>query len=139
MLYDGADFPDQKCAVRGVGEAHGDHALLPAVRQEDGFRGLDDGVAIGGVHLLQHIGAGFEARPDGGPVLAGDLRADGGPARAAGPAQIFQLEGAAGEGLAGDGVIFFHHDPIVDQRPRTVPAGDGRRTADAAGDRKSVV
>ena len=109
---DRTDLADEQGPIRHVGEPNGDHALLSTVRQEDGFGGLDDGVAVCGVYLLQHIGAGLETGPDGGTVFARHLRADDGAACAGGAAQVLQLEGAAGQGLAGDGVVFFDYDPI---------------------------
>ena len=54
----------------------------------------------------------METGPDGGTVFARHLRADDGAACAGGAAQVLQLEGAAGQGLAGDGVVFFDYNPI---------------------------
>ena len=83
----GTDLADQEDAIRGVVKTDGDNTLLTTVRQIDRFRGVDDGVPIGGVNLLHDIGAAFQPRPDGGAVLAGDLLPDGRAAGAGGAAQ----------------------------------------------------
>ncbi|CAN4002422.1 Stage 0 sporulation A-like protein, partial [Dysosmobacter welbionis] len=108
----GTDLADQQDAVRGVVKADGDNTLLTAVRQVDRFRCVDDGVPIGGVNLLHDIGAGGQARPDGGTVLAGDLLPDGRAACAGGAAQKPQLEGAARECRMGHAVILLNNDGV---------------------------
>ena len=110
---DGAYLSDKELAVRGVGEADGDHTLLTAVGQHDRFGGLDDVVPVRSVHFLQHIGPRIEARPHGGAVLAGDFGADDSAARAAGAAQVAQLERASGQNRAGDAIIFFDYDGVL--------------------------
>ena len=108
----GTDLADQQDAIRGVVKADGDNTLLTAVRQVDRFRCVDDGVPIGGVNLLHDIGAGGQARPDGGAVLAGDLLPNGRAAGAGGAAQKPQLEGAAGERLMGHAVVLLDNDGV---------------------------
>ena len=108
----GADLPNEQDAVRGVVEGDRDHILLTLVGNIDRFRGIDNGVPVRRVDLLHDIGAGSQPGPDGGPVLARHLRADDRAASAAGPAQIFQLEGAAGKGLMGHAVVFLHHNGV---------------------------
>ena len=106
------DLADKQNSVRGVGKSDSDNALLPTVSQHDGFGGLDNVVPVRSVYFLQHIRAGVEARPHGGAVLPGNFGADDGAARAAGAAQIPQLERAAGEGRAGHAVIFLNDHSI---------------------------
>ena len=117
----GTDLADQENAVRGVVKADGDNTLLTAVRQIDRFRGVDDGVPIGGVNLLHDIGTGGQPRPDGGAVLAGDLLPDGRAAGAGGAAQKPQLEGATGERRMGHAVILLDDDGIQ----RSILEGQG--------------
>ena len=117
----GTDLADQQDAVRGVVKTDCDNTLLTAVRQIDRFRGVDDAVPIGRVNLLHDIGAAFQARPDGGAVLAGDLLPDGRAAGAGGAAQKPQLEGAAGERLMGHAVILLNNNGIQ----RSILEGQG--------------
>ena len=103
---DRAYLSNQKLSVRGIGKTHRDNALLPAVSQHDGFGGLDDVIAVRGVHFFQHIRAGVQPRPHGGAVLTRHFCTDHCTACAGSPAQIPQLERASGQGLPGDGIIF---------------------------------
>lgn len=109
---DGADLADEQIAVRHILKADGDNALLSVVRQINCFGGLDNGVPIRRIYLLQDIGTALEPRPDGGTIFAGHLLPDDCAACAAGSTQVAQLEGAAGQSLAGHTVILFNSDGI---------------------------
>ena len=85
---DGADLADQEDAVRHILKPHGNDALLSAVGQEDGFRGLDDAVPIRRVDFFQNIGAALEPGPDGSAIFSGHFLADSSSARSAGSAEI---------------------------------------------------
>ena len=103
-----ADLPNQQSPIWSVGKPDCDHTLLPAVCQEDGLRGLDNGVAVCGVHLFCDVCPRFEPCPDGSSILAGDLRTNHGTAGAAGSAQIFHLECASWQGLPGHTVVLLN-------------------------------
>ena len=107
-----ADLADEQHPVRHILKTDSDDALLTAVCQEDRFGGLDDGVPICRVHLLQNIGAAFQPGPNGGAVPARHLLADDGSASARGATQVAQLEGAAGQGFMGHTVVLLNDDGI---------------------------
>ena len=109
---DRAHLADEQIAVRHVLEADGDDTLFPVVRQVDGLGGLDDTVPVRGVYLLDHVCPGLQARPDGHAVGAGHLLADNRTAGAGGAAQEAELESGTAQCLAGDAVIFSHHDSV---------------------------
>ena len=108
----GADFSDEQNPVRHVLKPHCYHALLSAVCQVDGLRGLDDAVPVRRGYLLQNVGARSEPRPDGSAVFPGHLLANHGAAGARGATQITQLEGGPRQSLTGDRIIFFHNHRI---------------------------
>ena len=76
---------------------------VDTVRNFFGGHNFKEGKSVG-IHL--------EPGPDGGAVFPGHFLADGSSARSAGAAEIAQLERAAGQSFAGDGVIFLDDDRI---------------------------
>ena len=109
---DRANLPHQQDSVRGVFKTNGDNTLLTAVRQIDGFRGLEDAVAICGVDFLQNVGAGLQASPDSSTVLTGHFLADDGTTGTGSATQITKDEGCTGQSLLGDAVVLLNDNGI---------------------------
>ena len=106
---DGADLLDEQVAVRGVVEFHGDDVLVLA-GDVHRLGGGDDVVAVGRLDFLYDVGASLKLGPDDGAVGAGGLLADDCAAGAAGAAQVAQLEGTAGDGVAVHAVLLEDDD-----------------------------
>ena len=109
---DRAHLSYKQDAVRHILKAHSDYTLLTAICQVDGFRRLNDAVAVRRVHFFQNIGASLEACPDGSPVFAGHFLANHGTTCARGSAEVSQLEGTPRQHLAGDTVILFYNNGV---------------------------
>ena len=69
-------------------------------------------VPVRGVDLLDNIGPRIQTRPHSDAVLVRHLLADDGAARAAGPRQIAEPEGASGQSLMGDRIVLFNYDRV---------------------------
>ena len=110
--------------IRRVVKADRDNALLTAVGQVYRFRGIDDGVPVGGIDLFDDIGPTFQPGPDAGAVLPRHLLPDDRAAGTGGSAQEAKLEGASGQGLVGHTIIFLDDncvqglvlEPCVDKK-----------------------
>ena len=106
---DGADLLDEQVSVRGVVEFHSDDVLVLA-GDVHRLGGGDDVVAVGRLDFLYDVGASLKLGPDDGAVGAGGLLADDCTAGAAGAAQVAQLEGTAGDGVAVHAVLLEDDD-----------------------------
>ncbi len=118
---DAANLSDKEQAVRGVVEGDSDNILHTVIGDIDRLGGFDDAIPICGIDLLHDVGPGFQPSPNSGAIFSGHLLPDDGAAGARGPAKKAELEGAAGQGLAGHAVILLDHDPVQ----RLVLEGEG--------------
>ena len=109
---DRTNLTNQQISIRHILKPDGDNRLFSAVGQIDGFRRLDNAVAVRRVHFLQNIGARFEAGPNSGAIFAGHLLANNRSTGARCPAKVTQLERAARKGLTSDAVVFLDDDGV---------------------------